>query len=319
MRFYLLILAVLFSFYSCNTEQIHNIDISNIEVDFEVKRFDVDFYTSEAQSLQDLKIKYPYFFPIGITDSITLLKIASKEEQELFLESQKIYQKFVSVKNKLETLFKNIKYYNSRFNAPDFVTMLTNIDYDSRVIYADSLLIVSLDVYLGKEHHFYADYPKYIKENNTKEHLIVDVATAIIGRQFSSVQERSFVAKMIHEGKKMYLLDLYLPGVSDKEKIGYEVDKLSWVKANEEEIWSYFIEKEILFSTNVKLDKRFLDIGPFSKFYSQQDNLSPGRVGVWMGWQIVRAYMNHNNVPLQDLIKINEIDLYNKSKYKPRK
>ena len=58
--------------------------------------------------------------------------------------------------------------------------MLSNIDYENRVVYADSLLLISLDVYLGKQHPFYADYPMYIKENNTKEHLIVDVANAII-------------------------------------------------------------------------------------------------------------------------------------------
>ena len=57
--------------------------------------------------------------------------------------------------------------------------MISNIDYDSRVIYADSLLFISLDVYLGKEHEFYADYPKYIKENNTKENIVVDVANSI--------------------------------------------------------------------------------------------------------------------------------------------
>jgi hypothetical protein len=51
----------------------------------------------------------------------------------------------------------------------------------------------------------------------------------------------------------------------------------------------------------------------------EQDNLSPGKVGVWVGWQIVSSYMKHNNVSLQELLKINELDLFQKSKYKPRK
>ncbi len=197
--------------------------------------------------------------------------------------------------------------------------MLTNIDYDSRVIYADSLLLISLDVYLGKNHKFYGDYPKYIKENNTKNHIVVDVAKAIINKQISLLKNRSFVEKMIYEGKKMYLLDAYLPTISDKEKIGYANDKLHWAEANEEQIWMYFIEKNLLFSTDTKLNKRFLENAPFSKFYMEQDNLSPGRIGVWVGWQIVRSYMKHNDVSLQELLKINEIDLFNKSKYKPKK
>ena len=61
----------------------------------------------------------------------------------------------------------------------------------------DSLLLVSLDVYLGKQHRFYADYPKYIKENNTKDHLIVDIANAIINHQVYPSNKRRFIDKMI--------------------------------------------------------------------------------------------------------------------------
>jgi hypothetical protein len=75
----------------------------------------------------------------------------------------------------------------------------------------------------------------------------------------------------------------------------------------------------LLFSTDIQLNKRFLDTAPFSKFYMEQDNLSPGSVGVWVGWQIVRSYMKHNDVSLQKLLTINELDLFKKSKYKPRK
>ena len=316
MRFFLLIL---FIFCACNKDNIDKIDVSNVVVNFDVKRFDVDFYSAEEEGLQALKREYPYFFPREITDSISLSKIGNTEEQELFAESQNIYKDFSPVKKKLTALFKHIKYYNPKFIAPDVVTMLTNIDYDSRVIYADSLLIISLDVYMGKSHEFYADYPKYIKENNTQQHLIVDVAEAIIERQILNSKDRSFVGKMIYEGKKMCLLDMYLPSVKDKEKIGYEDDKFNWVLSNEEQIWLYFIEKKLLFSTDTKLNKRFLETAPFSKFYMEHDNLSPGSVGVWVGWQIVRSYMKHNDVSLQELLKINDLDLFKKSKYKPRK
>jgi gliding motility-associated lipoprotein GldB len=316
MRFFIMIL---FIFCACSTDTINKIDVSNVAVNFDIKRFDVDFYTSEPEDLQGLKREYPYFFPREITDSISISKIGNKEEQELFIETQNIYRDFSPVKKQLKSFFKHIKYYNPKFIAPDVVTMLTNIEYESRVIYADSLLIISLDVYLGKNHEFYADYPKYIKENNTQEHLIVDVADAIIETQIPTSMDRSFLGKMIYEGKKMYLLDVYLPGIKDKEKIGYEDSKLNWVQSNEEQIWLYFIEKKLLFSTDIQLNKRFLDTAPFSKFYMEQDNLSPGSVGVWVGWQIVRSYMKHNDVSLQKLLTINELDLFKKSKYKPRK
>ena len=117
----------------------------------------------------------------------------------------------------------------------------------------------------------------------------------------------------------MYLLDLYLPKVSDKEKTGYTIEKLSWALENEEQIWKYFIERKLLYSTDTSLNKRFLDNGPFSKFYLSQDNLSPGRVGSWLGLQIVRSYMIHNGVSLQELLNTSTSEIYKKSKYKPKK
>lgn len=310
---------VLCLFFSCSDKKNSQIDVSNIQVDFSTKRYDIDFYTATTESLPNVKLKYPYLFPVEFTDSLSFEKINDKQEQELFAETQKVYKDFSSVENQLNSLFKHVKYYNPTYKEPTVLTMLSNIDYDSRVIYADSLMLISLDVYLGKNHPFYGDYPVYIKENNTKEHIVIDVANAIINKQIYPSNKRDFISKMIFEGKKMYLLDMYLPAVSDKEKIGYAQEKLDWAQANEEQIWMYFIDNKLLFSTDTKLNKRFLENAPFSKFYTDQDNLSAGKIGVWVGWQIVKAYMKHNDVSLQELLKIDESDLFNKSKYKPKK
>ena len=319
MRFYFTVLMVLCLFFSCSDKNKTKIDVSNINVEFSIKRYDVDFYNSSKETLPNVKKKYPYLFPDSFPDSLATAKINSKDEQELFAETQKVFENISDLKNKLTSLFKHIKYYKSDFKAPNVVTMLTNIDYENRVIYADSLLLISLDVYLGKKHVFYADYPKYIKENNSKANIIVDVANTIIDQQVLINKDRSFIGKIINEGKKLYLLDLFLPLVSDHIKIGYEQTKLDWAIINEEQIWKYFIDKKLLFSTDTKLNKRFIDNGPFSKFYLSEDSLSPGRIGVWLGWQIVKSYMKHNDVSLQELIKIESEDLFRKSKYKPKK
>jgi len=319
MRFPFAVLIVLCLLFSCSDKNKPKIDVSNINVDFSINRYDVDFYSANKQTLPAVKLKYPYLFPEVFTDSLSFVKIKDAEEQELFAESQKIYQDISKEEEQLTSLFKHVKYYNPKFKAPSVITMLSNIDYESRVIYADSLLLISLDVYLGKNHPFYGDYPAYIKENNTKEHIIVDVANAIIEKQLYSNTNRNFISKIIFEGKKMYLLDAYLPGVSERNKIGYSEDKLNWAKANEEEVWMYFIDRKILFSTDTKLNQRFIEIAPFSKFYMNQDDFSPGRIGVWMGWQIVNSFMKHNDVSLQELLKMEEEEIFKKSKYKPKK
>ncbi len=319
MRFFIIVFLILSTLTSCSSDNKVVVDVSGIDVEVLINRYEVDFYKSNTGNLPLLKHKYPYLFPRSFSDSLAISKMSNKEEIDLFNETQKIYNDISDLELQLSSLFKHIKYYNPKFKSPNISTMISNIDYDSRVIYADSILLISLDVFLGKEHKFYSDYPKYIRENNTKENIIVDIANSISENQILPIKSRSFIGKMVYEGKKMYLLDLYLPTISDKLKIGYLEPKLDWAVANEEDIWKYFIERKLLFSTDTKLNKRFLDNAPFSKFYLENDNQSPGRIGIWLGWQIVRSYMQNNDVSLQQLLKINDLDLYKKSKYKPRK
>lgn len=319
MRFFLLILLVFISFLSCKKKSSNQVDISKIDISFSVDRFEVDFYKSSADRLSEIKEKYPLLFPVETPDSIWIQKIKDKEEQELFTETQKIYHDFSDIKKELTALFKHIKFYNKDFQAPNVITVLSNIDYENRVIYTGDLLFISLDVYLGNEHRFYSDYPSYISKNNTKNHIIVDVASEIIEKQFPSSEERTFISKIIYEGKKWYVREIYLPDQPEEEKLGYSKEKLDWAIENEEQIWKYFIENGLLYSTDSQLNKRFLEKAPFSKFYLEQDNLSPGNIGGWIGLQIVQSYMKNNDVSLQELLSKSTSEILKKSKYKPKK
>jgi len=304
---------------SCQKEVKKNVDTSNIDVEFMINRFEQDFYDHGGENLEELKNKYPLLFPDNTPDSIWKAKINDKDEQELYSETQKLYSSFSDIESELKSLFQHVTYYNPLFNTPDIITGLSNIDYDYRVIYNQELVFISLDVYLGSTHPFYGDFPSYIKQNNVRERIIVDVASAIIDSQIKPLTNRSFLAKMIHEGKKLYLLELYLPLKSEAVRIGYNKIKYDWALTNEEQVWKYFIENNLLYSTDTKLNKRFLEDAPFSKFYISEDKNSPGRIGQWIGMQIVRSFMANNDVSLSDLLIKNEEEIFKKSKYKPRK
>ncbi|GFD81274.1 gliding motility lipoprotein GldB [Tenacibaculum mesophilum] len=320
MRKILALVALVFISFSCKNEESNklDVDVSNISVNVNLERFDVDFYTTKTNELTKTKEKYPMLFPPQ-PDSVWINKINNKDEQELFTETQKVFSDVEEEKEQLISLFKHVKYYNPRFVSPKVITMLTNIDYNNRIVYTDSLLLVSLDAYLGEKHEFYNDYPAYVKQNNTKKHIVVDVAKAIVGKQMLPSMARSFIDKMIYRGKKMYLLDAYLPNVADAVKIGYSQKKLEWAESNEEQIWMYFIEKDLLYSTSKDVDKRFLDLAPFSKFYMEEDSQSPGRIGEWIGWQIVRSYMQKNDVSLHQLLQTSEEEIFKNSRYKPKR
>jgi uncharacterized protein YjaZ len=84
-------------------------------------------------------------------------------------------------------------------------------------------------------------------------------------------------------------------------------------------MWQYFINDKLLFSSDSKLPNRFINLAPFSKFYLEIDNESPGRVGQWIGWQIVKSFMENNKISVQELIKMDAKVIFEKSKYKPKK
>ena len=316
---YVFLLITVVLLVSCKKESKLEIDVSDIEVNIIIKRFDQEFYKSPVSKLPQLKANYPYLFPSQNNDSIWVNKMQNNDEQELFAETEKLYGNFDDEEERLTNLFKHITYYYPNFQPPTIITLLSNVDYNSSVVYADSLLFLSLDVYLGKESEIYLDFPNYVKNNFTKEHLVVDVATAISQVQIPISSDRSFISRLIQEGKKMYLLDAYLPNLSDAEKIGYTQEQIDWADFNDEDIWKYFVQNQLLFSSDQELSKRFIDEAPFSKFYQANDNDSPGRVGVWIGWQIIRAYMNNNNTSLKELLKTPNELIFKKSKYKPTK
>jgi len=76
----------------------------------------------------------------------------------------------------------------------------------------------------------------------------------------------------------------------------------------------------LLFSTDSKLPSRFINPAPFSKFYIEDvDADSPGRLGQYIGWQIVRAYMDQNDVSLKEMLIKSTEEIFNNTKFKPRK
>ena len=196
--------------------------------------------------------------------------------------------------------------------------MISDLDKTSNVIYADTLLFVSVDMYLGEQQPFYNIFQPYFRREFTPEHFIVDAAHKI-AEWFFPVRQmgRSFLDQMIAEGKKMYVIDCLLPTISDREKMAYTAHHIQWLQNNERNVWHYFIKEKILYSTHPNLKNRFLKPAPFSKFYLEQDNQTPPKVGVWVGWQIIRKFMREKNISLQEMLAYDSDEILRISKYKP--
>lgn len=313
-----LILLGAILFFSCTNEKKATVDVSNIQADLDISRFEQVFYNEEV-ALQDLKQEYPYLFPTKFEDSVWINKRNNPDELELFAETEAVFKDFNDQKDELSSLFQHITYYFPKFKGPKVVTLLTNIDPDNKVILTDSLLLISLDHYLGQDHEFYGSFPKYIKRNNTPEHLIVDVGNEFAKKIVKPSPDRSFVSRMIQEGKRIKLIEAFLPNTPIAEILGYDDEQMAWLANNESDIWKYFVENEMIFSNDPELSERFLFDAPFSKFYLANDQDSPGGIGKWFGYLIISGFMENNDASLQEILNISNEEIFKKSKYKPKK
>lgn len=316
-KFYLLFL--LFLFISCGRDNEREDEIAALPLEVNLNRFDLRFANATADSLPELKAEYPFLFPKFYPDIVWVEKMNDSIQKEINVEVAKEFSDMGDVEQELHSLFQHIKYYFPDTELPEVITLTSDVDYRSQVVWSQGLLLIALDTYLGTEHHFYEGIQEYIKKNFKREQIVPDVATVFAESIVHRPGYRSFLAQMIYFGKIHYLKDRLIPFKSDAQKIGYTQEELDWAKANEDQIWRYFVENELLFSSDSELQTRFLFPGPFSKFRLELDNESPSRLGQYVGWQIVRKFMDRTDVSLKELVSADAETIFNKSNYKPEK
>ena len=286
--------------------------------DLKVERFDKAFFETPTSELPKLKQKFPQFFPQDVPDNVWTEKMTNPQWKELYTEVEKKYSNFDPEKKEIEDVYRHIKYYFPKTKAPKIYTLIYEMDLNTKAIYADSLILISLEMYLGKDHKFY-EYPDYLKQNFEKRQMLPDIVSSFSASKIPPPHDKTLLSQMVYAGKELYMKDLLIPNYTDAEKIGYKPEQIKWCTENEAYMWSYFVEGKLLYSTDSKLGNRFINLAPFSKFYLEIDNESPGRVGTWVGWQIVRSFMKNNDVPLQKMLMMDANEIFNKSKYKPKK
>ncbi len=295
-------------------------EIENVPMEVTFERFDKEFYESKMEDFSQVKAKYPYLFPDGVSDQAWLSKKQDTLFAELYNEVMLQYKELGTLPEDLTNLFKHIKYYFPKeSDHKKVITVISEVDVSAKAIYADTLALISLDTYLGEPHRFYKGFPEYTRITFEKSQILPDMAESFIIQKMPAIQNRTFLDAMIEKGKILYAKEMLLPNVAKENIISYSKDQLEWSKANESQVWRYFVDNQLFFDTDSKLITRFIDPSPFSKFYLEIDNESPGRIGTWVGWQIVRSFMENNNVTLQELLNTNAKELFEKSKYKPKK
>ena len=320
MKKIVLICSLITLLVSCDKKSKVEKEVEEIPLEIKVERFDKIFFESPVAELPKIKTAYPEFFPQGVEDQVWIEKMTDPLWKELYSEVQKAFGDFGPEKTAIEDVFRHAKYYFPDTQVPEVITVIGEMDYNNKVIYTGDLLLISLELYLGKDHEYYqSEFPAYIRQNFEKHQMMPDIVSAFTTGKIAEPGNKNLLSQMIFAGKELHVKDLLLPQTSDADKIGYTPEQIAWSEENEEYMWRYFVEGNLLYDSDSKLGNRFINRAPFSKFYLEIDNESPGRIGAWVGWQIVRSFIKNNDVSLEQFLQMDAVEIFNKSKYKPKK
>jgi hypothetical protein len=134
----------------------------------------------------------------------------------------------------------------------------------------------------------------------------------------TSLSDKTVLADMIAYGKAYYFARHMLPCVEDSVLIGYTTDEITGAQANEDLIYARLVENEVLYSTSHQIKQRYIEERPKTLEVGEK---CPGRIATWVGWQIVKSFMDRNaGTTLQDLMKLQDAErIFKDSKYKPER
>jgi len=325
---------------SCRNNR-RNPDVSGIKVNkVAIVRFDRELFQADtahwAAAMASLYKKYPAILEVfteqvmrfGIPDkpkAIIGLKnyISNKNTREVFNDCQKIFPDMNKEEGALTEAFRHIKYYYPNDTLPHVFTVMSFFSTLSAFTYENEVGI-SLDMYMGANYHIYdslPDYPDYIKQRFTREYIVPDVVKTIFEKKYDydKMTDQTLLSQAIYLGKQLYFLDLITPAMPDTLKIGYTKDQLKWCNDNAGYIWNHLVTDELLYNTKGTRNDKYLKDAPFTNDADVPRESSP-RLGEWVGWQIVRQYMDNNpDITPQQLFEDKDYKkILTLSKYRPK-
>jgi hypothetical protein len=335
----LILITLIFSMLfmvSCRKNS-NRVNVSPIKLKVEVKRLEKDIFSLDPEKIPSevpsLKAKYGAFLQLfsyaistgDINDpsfgDFLVRFCTDKLNYEVYSSVIKEYPDIEQIRKGIEDGFRHYRYYFPARNIPAVYTCTSGFNYS--VFTSDSLVGIGLDRYLGNKYDYYKRLQiyNYLAARMNSRYIVPDVMYGWGSREwdFSAMKypADNVMSEMIHLGKLKYFEKCMLPEVNDSIIFGFTGSQLKFCSKNEDQMWLYIIEQNLLFSTDRFVIRKLTDEAPFTSFFSSE---SPGRAAVWIGFRIVESYMMKNrNVTLEELMNNTDVQsILEKARYSPR-
>ncbi len=305
-----ILLAVLF--FDCKKES--KIEPVNIE------RFDTELYQllmhpGDTSAEHRFLSRYSDFLPVylsgvlhapqaGRMQSIAALRAYFQDSSLMKLYADEQVE-FRNLSGFEQELGKAVWRYKEIFpKDPDVKFSMHLSGLSQSVVTVGNRVSIAGDKYMGKNyplyHGYYYDYQ--IPEME-KSRLVRDALKAFLFGRFPLENQQNLLDQMVYQGKIHYLLMQLLPDVSPEQLFSYNKKQWEWLQKGESGIWLYMADNQHLYSTDPIVEAKYIGEAPFTTYFGDG---SPPKVGVWIGYRIVQAYMDKTNASLQELFRLTD-------------
>jgi hypothetical protein len=327
------LIATLFLLSSCNNNCVDlEIDLPKKNIAIKVDHLEEDLFSQATNSLSkhELLLKkygtlYVLFYAQMLNEgdpykdnAPTILNnyINHSSTQEIKKETKTQFKDFNPYKESIEKAFKYVNHYYPDSSIPIITTFYSN--FNANVIEVNNRIAIGLEMYLGEENKVVKSlspdfFPLFIKKKMNHEFLVTDVMHCYFHNRFYENLGDDFISEIISLGKIMYYIEATTPSVDEHLKFRYSKEELEWCNSNEMNIWEVIINSNLLYSKDKKQITPFISEAPFTKGLPQE---SPSKVGVWLGYKIVKDYVEANCIDVLDLQLEKDVRKILKS-YKP--
>ncbi len=311
---------------SCKGES--RVDVSHIDVDISIERFDRALDSLHVDNIfqknREWLDHYGFFYtdymqhmleagnPMDSVRLATVLKqvIATDDFKAL---KKSVYETFPDMEAQeagLTDAFRHLKYYFPEIVIPHFIAFFSGFAVQTPI--GEGYLGIGLDMFLGADSKFYPalreSIPYYISQRFTPENIVPRVVEGYIREELYPQDELdvSLLQHMVYHGKVLYLMERTMPDVADSLKIGYTSQQWDWANRFERDVWAWFLQENLLFEADYNRIQKYLGEAPFTPELGERNESAP-KLGVYIGWKIVRQYMErHPETTLEELLRITD-------------
>lgn len=337
MRFFLM--ALLFAVVLTGCKNKNNApDVSNVKVELTTQRFEQDFFaidtTQLIPQLDKVISRYPSFGENFLTtilntdpnwpadSAASYIKSFMSAYRNVFDSSRKLFSDFTPYEKQIKKSVQYLQYYFPEYPAPKkIITYIGPLDGYGDILDTDAF-IVGLHQHMGNNFSMYktemvrTTYPDYISNRFTPDYIPINCMKNIVLDMYpEKIEDKTLVIQMVEKGKRLFLLQKLVPFAKDFQLIGYTEKQLDESLQREAVIWDLFVQNNFLQSIDNNVIKNYIGESPKT---SELGEASPGNIGSFSGWQIVKKYMSlFPETTLEQLMTTDPETIFQKAKYKP--